>query len=120
MINTTQLQISIVVLITSLSTGGCTFLGLPWQFSAASSFADVISINNSGKSIAEEVASTITETDCQWNRAIKNWNVCLTEEEYLDNLLGMNCETYSWNFLNIPYCKEIPKNARKKTHSMVS
>ena len=120
MINTTQLQISIVVLITSLSTGGCTFLGLPWQFSAASSFADVISINNSGKSIAEEVASTITATDCQWNRAIKNWNVCLTEEEYLNNLLEMNCKTYSWNFLNIPYCKENEKNARKKTHSMVS
>jgi hypothetical protein len=110
MINTTQLQISIVVLLASLSTGGCTFLGLPWQYSAASSVADVVSINNSGKSIAEEIASSITKTDCQWNRVIKNWNVCLTEEEYLEDLLGMNCETYSWDFLNIPYCRESRNN----------
>ena len=29
-----------------------------------------------------------------------------THEEYVDNLMIMNCQIYSWDFLNKPYCKE--------------
>ena len=27
--------------------------------------------------------------------------------QIVDNLIDMGCKTYSWNFLNIPYCREI-------------
>ena len=53
----------------------------------------------------KKIADEVTQKDCQWSRIFSDWKVCLTHEEYVNNLLLMRCHTYSWNFLNIPYCR---------------
>ena len=68
--------------------------------------ADVGVTAVTGKSSTEHVVSGVTRMDCQWSRLFIGWFPCLSNEEYLNNLMEMNCQTYSWNFLNNPYCKE--------------
>ena len=92
------------MLIINLSVSGCTFV--PANFSLFTTAADVALTASTGKSASELVASEVTKRDCQWSRLFSDWKVCLTQEEYTDNLMKMNCDTYSWNFLNIPYCRE--------------
>ena len=106
MINIIQLRTFIIVLTIILSVNGCAFLGIPWQLSAASAVGDIVSLENHGKTMTETAASIVLQKDCQWSRIFTDWKVCLTFDEYVDNLIKMNCKTYSWNFLNIPYCKE--------------
>ena len=56
---------------------------------------------------AFDVIRPALDRDCQWTRLVLGWPPCLTQEEITDKLKEMDCKTYSWNFLNIPYCKEI-------------
>ena len=100
-----QLRIFIAVLLVFLN--GCTFLGVPWQFSAVSTVGDLVSADVTGKTLSENGASRALQRDCQWGRVAIGWPPCLTKEELVDKLIEMDCKTYSWNFLNIPYCKEI-------------
>ena len=100
-----QLRIFIAVLLVFLN--GCTFLGVPWQFSAVSTVGDLVSADVTGKTLSENGASMALQRDCQWGRVSIGWPPCLTKEELVDKLIEMDCKTYSWNFLNIPYCKEI-------------
>ena len=108
MTNMNQLRIFIAVLLVFLN--GCTFLGLPWQFSAASTAGDLISAEATGKTLSENGASLALKKDCQWGRVAIGWPPCLTKEEFIDKLIEMDCKTYSWNFLNIPYCRESKTN----------
>ena len=105
MTNMNQLRIFIAVLLVFLN--GCTFLGVPWQFSAVSAVGDLVSADVTGKTLSENGASMALQRDCQWGRVAIGWPPCLTKEELVDKLIEMDCKTYSWNFLNIPYCKEI-------------
>ena len=105
MASTNQLQIFIVVSLVFLN--GCTFLGVPWQVSAAGTAGDIISSQQTGKTLSENAASSALQRDCQWTRLVLGWPPCLTQKEIVDKLAEMDCKTYSWNFLNIPYCKEI-------------
>ena len=98
--NITQLRTFFIASITTLSISGCSFI--PIQFT----LADVGVTAVTGKSSTEHVASGVTRMDCQWSRLFIGWFPCLSNEEYLNNLMEMNCQTYSWNFLNNPYCKE--------------
>ncbi len=98
-----RLQTFSIALLLSVNLSGCAIF--PWQFSLFSSTADVVLTANTGKSSTEHVADEVTQMDCQWSRLFSDWKVCLTHEEYVDNLLLMKCHTYSWNFLNIPYCR---------------
>ena len=100
-----QLRIFIAVLLVFLN--GCTFLGVPWQFSAVSTVGDLVSADVTGKTLSENGASMALQRDCQWGRVVIGWPPCLTKEELVDKLIEMDCKTYSWNFLNIPYCREI-------------
>ena len=104
MININLLRIFSIALMINLSVSGCAFL--PIKYTLFATGADVALTANTGKSTLEHVASAATKMDCQWSRLFSDWKVCLTHEEYVDNLMIMNCDTYSWNFLNIPYCKE--------------
>ena len=106
MTNITQLRTFFTVLTACLFLNSCAFLGIPWQLSAASAVGDIVSLENHGKTMNETAASIVFQKDCQWSRIFSDWKVCLTFDEYVDNLIKMNCKTYSWNFLNIPYCKE--------------
>ena len=98
-----RLHITIILCVLHLS--GCAMI--PWQFSAATNAVDVLLTAQTGKSSTEHIADKVTKMDCQWNRIFTNWKVCLTHEEHVDHLMIMNCETYSWNFLNIPYCRKM-------------
>ena len=106
MTNITQLRTFFTVLTICLFLNSCAFLGIPWQLSAASTVGDIVSLENHGKTMNETAASIVLQQDCQWSRILIGWAPCLTKEEYISNLIKMNCKTYSWNFLNIPYCKE--------------
>jgi len=99
-----RLQIYFTALLLSVNLSGCAFL--PANFALISTGADVGLTALTGKSTSEHIADEVTKMDCQWSRIFSEWKVCLTDEEYVTNLLRMNCKTYSWNFLNIPYCKE--------------
>ena len=101
-----QLQICIVVSLVCLNVISCSFVGVPWQLSAASAAGDLISTQQTGKTLSENVASSALQRDCKWGRVFLGWQPCLTKKELIDNLMKMNCDTYSWNFLNIPYCRE--------------
>ena len=83
----------------------------PFKYKVISTGIDIASTISTGKSTSEHAADLVTEMDCQWSRFFTDWKVCLTREEYVDNLIIMNCDTYSWNFFNIPYCRE-KNNAR--------
>jgi len=106
-INIYQLQIYIIAFLVGITISGCTFLGVPWQLSAAGTAGDIISAQQTGKTLSENGASIALQRDCKWSRVALGWQPCLTKEELVDNLIDMDCKTYSWNFLNIPYCKEI-------------
>ena len=105
-INIHQLQICITVFLVGITISGCTFLGVPWQLSAANTAGDIISSQQTGKTLSENAASSALQRDCQWTRLVLGWPPCLTQKEIVDKLAEMDCKTYSWNFLNIPYCKE--------------
>ena len=106
-INIHQLQICITVFLVGITISGCTFLGVPWQLSAANTAGDIISSQQTGKTLSENAASSALQRDCQWTRLVLGWPPCLTQKEIVDKLSEMDCKTYSWNFLNIPHCKEI-------------
>ena len=98
-----ELTNSFTILLCILYLSGCAMI--PWQFSAVTNAVDVLLTAQTGKSSTEHVASEVTKLDCQWSRLLSDWKICVTHEEYVDNLMIMNCHTYSWNFLNIPYCR---------------
>ena len=105
-INTHRLQISIVAFLVTLLISGCSLIGVPWPVSVVTTVGDVVSVNETGKSLSENAASEALSRDCQWSRILKGWPPCLTSDELAERLLQMNCDTYAWNIINIPYCKE--------------
>jgi hypothetical protein len=48
----------------------------------------------------------MTGQECQWIRLLQNEKVCMTNKEYENYLLAMDCEEYEWNFFGIPSCKD--------------
>ena len=74
-----RLQTFFIALVLSVNFSGCAFL--PSNFALFSTGANLALTAATGKSTSEHVADGVT-------------------------LMIMNCKTYSWNFLNIPYCKE--------------
>ena len=49
----------------------------------------------------------VTQKDCDFTRVIDGVFPCMSDEEYVDYLLDMDCETYTWNnVLQIPKCKK--------------
>ena len=106
MTNITQLRTFFIVSIITLSLNSCAFLGIPWQLSAVTTIGDIATLNNHGKTMNETAASIALQRDCQWSRLWLGWPACLTRTEWIDRLVAMNCKTYSWNFLNNPYCRE--------------
>ena len=105
-INIPRLQISTVVFVVALVVSGCSLIGVPWPVSVMTTVGDVVSVGQTGKSLSENAASKALERDCQWSRILKGWPPCLTEDELTEKLMEMDCDTYAWDFLNIPYCRE--------------
>ena len=105
-INITQLQISIAAFVVALLISGCSLIGVPWPVSVMTTVGDVVSVNETGKSMSENAASKALERDCRWSRILLGWPPYLPSDELAERLLEMNCDTYAWNIINIPYCKE--------------
>ena len=98
--NITQRLTCFIVLITTLTISGCGLI--PIQFTIADAGVAVVT----GKTTSEHVASEVTSMDCKWSRLLIGWFPCLSHKEYVDNLMELNCHTYSWDFLNNPYCRK--------------
>jgi len=87
-----------------LLVAGC---AMPWPVTLMSTGVDIILKRNTGKTPLEHGASYVTQTDCNFGRVIDGVFPCMTSEEYVDYLLGMDCDTYTWNnVLQIPKCKK--------------
>ena len=78
---------------------------IPWPYGLMYNTAEIITTVNTGKSFSEHAASKVTKKDCNWLRMLYGWQPCVNHEEYLTYLISMNCKIYSWNFLNLPYCR---------------
>ena len=72
MTNITQLRTFFTVLTICLFLNSCAFLGIPWQLSAATTAGDILSIDKTGKSVSENVASiavreTVNGLEFSWD-----------------------------------------------------
>ena len=100
-----KMQKTLIIVIISLGmTSGCSLI-LPWPVSTTLSVADIYVMKKTGKSTSEHIAGDITQKDCKWWRLLEEEKVCMTEKEYVDYLLKMNCEEYEWNIVGMPQCK---------------
>tara|TARA_B100001564_G_scaffold359798_2_gene383052 strand:- start:172 stop:474 length:303 start_codon:yes stop_codon:yes gene_type:complete len=81
---------------------GCSGAGLVAL--QALSAADVASGITTGKTVASNALSVATGKDCKIFHLFKGKNVC--EDTLVNHLIDMNCEIYSWDDDNVPYCRE--------------
>ena len=65
--------------------------------------SDTVSYATTDKSLVDAGMSTITRQNCTLSNALKGKRVCKT---YVDLLLELNCNTFSWDKNNRPYCKD--------------
>jgi hypothetical protein len=93
-----------IILGIALFLTGC---ALPWPVTVLSTGMDIIIKKETGKTPLEHGISELTQTDCDFTRVIDGVFPCMSDEEYVDYLLDMDCETYTWdNVLQIPKCKK--------------
>ena len=96
-----------IILGIALFLTGC---ALPWPIQVLSTGVDIIMKKETGKTPLEHVTSEVTQKDCDFTRVIDGVFPCMSNEEYIDYLLDMDCEHgYTWNnVLNIPKCQKKP------------
>ena len=94
----------LLVVILPLLVGGC---GIPLPLTIASYVADIGLIVETGKSSGEHVLSKVTGQNCSYSYLLSSQKkICLTEAEYVDLMIKLDCKEYAWNILQQPYCKE--------------
>jgi len=69
---------------------------------------DVILHERTGKTSGEHILSDMTEKDCKFIRFIDTNKICMTNTEYEEYLLSLNCDTYTWDVIGRVKCKESP------------
>ena len=79
---------------------------IPMWASIVHTVGDVILSVNTGKSSGEHGLSFITGRDCQFLRVIDNQNICMSKKSYMEYLLSLDCDIYTWNILNRVSCKK--------------
>ena len=77
-------------------------------FSILHTGVDVILYDRTGKTSGEHVLSDMTKKDCKFIRVLDTNKICMSEEEYEEYLLGLNCNTYTWDAIGRVKCKESP------------
>ena len=105
MAKSSKIKFYVTIILCVFYLSGCSIF--PWPMNLITTTTDIATTLGTGKSLSEHAVSGVTKLDCQWSRVFSDWKVCVTHEEYVDNLMIMNCHTYSWNFLNIPYCRSL-------------
>jgi len=91
---------SIVVLSTTILLSSCT---IPPTIVTGLVGADAASYAITDKSLLDASVSSITNQNCTTANVLKGKRVCKT---YVDLLLELNCNTFSWDKNNRPYCKD--------------
>ena len=79
---------------------------MPMWVSIVHTVTDVVLSVESGKSSGEHALSFITGRDCQFLRVIDNQNICMSKKAYVDYLISLDCDIYTWNILNRVSCKK--------------
>jgi|DEB0MinimDraft_12_1074336.scaffolds.fasta_scaffold69619_2 hypothetical protein len=97
------LNVLLIILLT-MSVASCGIV--PLWVSVTHTIGDVILTKETGKSSYEHVASTITGKDCKFTRILKDKKICMSEKEYKDYLLSLNCDTYKWDILGNVSCEK--------------
>jgi hypothetical protein len=79
---------------------------MPMWLSVAHTMGDVALSVGTGKSSGEHVLSGITGRDCQFIHVIDGQSICMGKEAYVDYLISLDCDIYTWNILNRVSCRE--------------
>ena len=90
--------------IIAISLSGCGVM--PMWASIAHTVGDAVLSLNTGKSSGEHGLSFITGRDCQFIRIIDGRSICMSGEGYLDYLISLDCDIYTWSMLNRVSCGE--------------
>jgi hypothetical protein len=94
---------TILAVAMAISISGCGII--PVWASVAHTVGDIILSVNTGKSSGEHVLSGITGRDCQIIHVIDGQDICMTKKTYMDYLISLDCNIYTWNILNRVSCK---------------
>ena len=76
--------------------------GIPAPLVTSLVLSDTVSYAVTDKSLVDASISAATRENCTLSRMLKGKRVCMS---YVDLLLEMNCDTYSWDKNGRPYCK---------------
>ena len=105
------------VVIMGIFLSGCGIM--PMWASISHTIGDAVLSLSTGKSSGEHGLSFITGRDCQFIRVIDGQDICMTEKAYVDYLISLDCEIYTWNILNRVSCKKSsppPKTSAGSLH----
>ena len=81
----------------------------PMWVSVTHTIGDFILTKETGKSSAEHVLSEVTEKDCKFIRFIDTNKICMTEKEYEEYPLSLDCDTYTWDVIGRVSCDKNKK-----------
>ena len=95
---------TILAVAMAISISGCGII--PVWASVVHTVGDIILSVNTGKSSGEHGLSFITGRDCQFLRVIDGQDICMAEKAYVDYLISLDCEIYTWSILNRVRCKK--------------
>ena len=84
---------------------GCGIIPMP--VSVFHTAADFILHEETGKTSGEHVLSEVTEKDCKFIRFIDTNQICMSNTEYEEYLLSLNCDTYIWDIMGRVKCKKV-------------
>ncbi len=114
--------ITIITLLVSLSMTSACSLILPWEISTALTAGDFMLASETGKSSSEHIAEELTGKQCRWSRALQEESLCMTEKEYENYIMAMDCIVYKWDMLGLPSCKDnvTEKNIKYSVKQMSS
>ena len=87
----------------ALLIAGCS---IPLPVTIGHYLVDIGLTVHTGKSSTEHVISEITGEDCNYSYFLSTQKICLSEEEYMQLLIDLNCKEYAWDIKNQPYCRE--------------
>ena len=90
---------------------------MPMWVSISHTIGDAILSLNTGKSSGEHGLSFITGRDCQFIRIIDGQAICMSGEAYLDYLISLNCDIYTWNILNRVSCEKVLDKEEERVYN---
>jgi len=94
----------LAVVAMGLAVSGCGII--PLWVSIVHTVGDAALTMETGKSSGEHALSLLTGEDCQFIRIIDGVSICMSQEEYSEYLISLNCNVYTWDILNRIFCKE--------------